>query len=128
MPTSNAFVYRVTDDLEVKSLIVARLLDLGYSHNRFHVHEVVVDLLASLEQSSDAAVAEEAIEENREAAAWYAEEALKTTLAKPVAAALRAPVSGANRLESPLPHGKSLGGGTMGKGRGPELGGMNVSH
>lgn len=68
---------------------MARLLDVGYSHNRFHVHNVVVDLLSSLTRASDTAVAEEAIGENPEAAAWYAEAALKKPLPRPVAEALR---------------------------------------
>jgi hypothetical protein len=83
------FLYDNTDDLEVKSVVMARLLDLGYSHNRFHVHDVVVELLRDLSQPSDTAIVEEAIGDNERAAAWYAEAALKHQLAKPIQAALR---------------------------------------
>ena len=82
------FLFHATNDLEAKSLILARLLDLGYSHNRFHVHDVVVDLLAGIDNASEAAAAEEAIEDNPVAAAWYADVALKRQLRKPIAAAL----------------------------------------
>ena len=85
------FLYGITDDMELKALIWARLVDLGYSHNRFYVGEVLVDLLAAVTNVSDAALAAEAIEENPKAAAWYAE-ALKRPLMKPIADALQAAV------------------------------------
>jgi hypothetical protein len=84
-----AAVFRFTDDLAVKRLIVDRLIDLGYSHNRFHVHDVVVDLVAPLSDVTDIAIAEESILKQPKEAAWYAETALTRPLAAPIADAFR---------------------------------------
>jgi serine/threonine protein kinase len=84
-----AAVFRFTADLSVKRLIADRLLDLGYSHNRFHVHDVVIDLVVSLADRTDVAIAEESVLNNPAAAAWYAERALQHPLAEPVAKAFR---------------------------------------
>lgn len=43
-----AFVWRSTEDIESQRIIAARLLDLGYSHDRFHVRDVVAELLGGL--------------------------------------------------------------------------------
>lgn len=84
-----AAVFRFTIDISIKRLIVDRLIDLGYSHNRFHVHDVVVDLNASLSDPTDVAIAEESILNQPEAAAWYADRALERPLAAPIAEAFR---------------------------------------
>jgi len=84
-----AAVFRFATDLSIKRLIVNRLIDLGYSHNRFHVHDVVVDLAVSLSDPTDVAIAEEAVLGQPEASAWYAESALSRPLAAPIAEAFR---------------------------------------
>jgi len=84
-----AAVFRFTDDLSVKRLTLSRLIDLGQSHNRFHVHGVVVDLVASLTDSTDVAIAEEAILAQPAAAAWYAEVALRRRLPAPIGEAFQ---------------------------------------
>jgi eukaryotic-like serine/threonine-protein kinase len=82
-------VFRFTEDLAVKRLILNRLLDLGYSHNRFHVNGVVGNLVASLSDPTDVAIAEESILGQPEASAWYAEPVLNRPLAAPIANAFR---------------------------------------
>jgi hypothetical protein len=70
-------------------LIVARLLEVGISHNRWYVGDVTVVLLASLASATDVAVAEEVIDEHQHAAAWIAKQALARPLRAPIADALR---------------------------------------
>jgi serine/threonine protein kinase len=82
-----AAIFRFTADLSVKRLIVDRLIDLGHSHNRFHVHDVFIDLVVSLSDPTDVAIAEESILNQPRAASWYAERALDRALAAPIAEA-----------------------------------------
>jgi eukaryotic-like serine/threonine-protein kinase len=83
------FVFGATTDLAIHRLIIGLLLEVGFSHNRFHVANVTVDLLASLKSQSEVAVAAEVIGDHRRAASWIAEQALKQPLRAPIAAALR---------------------------------------
>ena len=80
--------FQAIDDLETLRILIARLLDVGYSHNRFHVHDIVVELLGGLRDPSEVAVAAEAIDANPAAAAWYAKQTLKQPLSRPIADAL----------------------------------------
>ena len=83
------FVYGITTDLAVHRLIIKRLLRVGFSHNRWHVADVTIDLLASLKSASEVAAAVEVIDDNQRAAQWVAEGALKRPLRAPIAEALR---------------------------------------
>lgn len=85
-----SFIFKVTKDLDVHRIILRRLIDLGYSHNRWHVREILVELLASLSGPTDVALAEEALRRNPSATAWVADEALRRPLRQPIAEALRA--------------------------------------
>jgi eukaryotic-like serine/threonine-protein kinase len=87
------YVFSITEDIEVERIIMTRLLPLGTGHNRFHVHDVVIELLAGLSDPAAVAVAVEAIEDNPRDASWYAEAALKRPLRQSVAAALRRTVA-----------------------------------
>jgi serine/threonine protein kinase len=84
-----AKVYTLTDDLALKRMVIARLLEVGVSHNRWHVGDVTVDLLAILASATDVAVAEEVIDEHQHAAAWIAKQALARPIRAPIADALR---------------------------------------
>ena len=82
-------VFKATEDMELQRMILARLLVMGHHYNRFYVHAAVVDLLPTIDDPSEVALVEEAIDEHDRAAAWYAENALKKPLQEPIAAALR---------------------------------------
>jgi eukaryotic-like serine/threonine-protein kinase len=84
-----SFIYKVSDDIEVHRTVLNRLIDLGYSHNRWHVREVLIDMLSSAKSRVDVALAEEAIIENPRQAAWIADEALRRPLRQPIADALK---------------------------------------
>jgi hypothetical protein len=56
----------------------------------------VVDLVVSLSDPTDAAIAEESILNQPRAAAWYAERALERPLAGPIAAGFRKALSSEN--------------------------------
>ncbi len=83
------FVFGITTDLAVHRTIIARLLEVGVSHNRWYVSDVTVDLLASLTSPSEVDAAVEVIDDHQRAASWVAEPALKRPLRAPIAAALR---------------------------------------
>lgn len=82
-------VFGMTDDLTVHRILLAGQIRTGYSLNRFHVGDVVRDLLASLAKPADVELAVEAMDENQIAADWYAESALRRPLRAPIADALR---------------------------------------
>jgi eukaryotic-like serine/threonine-protein kinase len=82
-------VFWATEDLGVRRIALARLLESGYIHNRFYVNDVVVELLASLSRPAEVAVATEAIDDNQRAAIWYADIALARSLRAPIADALQ---------------------------------------
>ena len=82
-------VFWATEDLGVRRIALARLLESGYIHNRFYVDDVVVELLASLSRPAEVAVATEAIDDNQRAAVWYADIALARPLRAPIADALQ---------------------------------------
>jgi len=82
------FVFGVAADFETKRIVLARLIDMGTSHNRFYVRDVVVNLLAGIDDPTDASIAEEAIDENPHAAEWYSDGVLQRSPRKPIAEAL----------------------------------------
>ena len=83
------FIFGITTDLAVHRLIIKRLLRVGFSHNRWHVADVTIDLLTSLKSASEVAVAVEVIDDHSRAAEWIADGALKRPLRAPIAEALR---------------------------------------
>ncbi|MGH2917845.1 MAG: serine/threonine-protein kinase [Solirubrobacteraceae bacterium] len=83
------FVFGITKDLAVHRLVIRRLLEVGVSHNRWHVRDVAVELLASLKSPSEVAAAVEVIDDHQRAASWVAELALKRPLRAPIVEALR---------------------------------------
>lgn len=71
-----ANVFRSTDRLDIRKVIVDRLIELGHSHNRWHVRDVLLELLAELDQGTEAStlsMAADAIRENPEAARFAAD-------------------------------------------------------
>jgi eukaryotic-like serine/threonine-protein kinase len=82
-------IFAEAEDIGIKRLTLSRLVAMGHAYNRFFVHDVVVDLLPTLNDPCDVEIAEEVIHENPEAAGWYAGAALKTSLPVPIADALR---------------------------------------
>lgn len=83
------FVFGISTDLAVQRLVITRMLEVGVSHNRWHVAHVAVDLLASLKSESEVACAVEVIDDHQRAASWIADQALKRPLRAPIAEALR---------------------------------------
>jgi hypothetical protein len=83
-------IFRSTDDVALKRLTMTRLILTGQQYNRFFVHDLVTELLPTLNDPCDVEITEEIIEKNPRQANWYAATALKGSLAAPIAAALRA--------------------------------------
>jgi serine/threonine protein kinase len=82
-------IFRTTDDVGLKRLVLTRLVVMGHEYNRFFVHDLVVEMLSTLDDACDIEIAEEVVQENTGAASWYTATALKSNLPAPVAAALR---------------------------------------
>jgi len=83
-------VFRRTDDIALKRLAMTRLIVMGHQYNRFFVHDLVTDLLPTLDDACDIDIVEEVIDGHQEEASWYAATALKGSLPAPIASALRA--------------------------------------
>lgn len=49
-----ANVFWRTDRIDIRKKVISRLLEMGYSHNRYHVRSVLLGLLAGLDEGSDA--------------------------------------------------------------------------
>jgi serine/threonine protein kinase len=64
-------IFLMTDSDEQKRLILERLFDLGPSHNRWHVGDVVADLLSGLEDQPSAEIAASIIRGDAYNARWY---------------------------------------------------------
>lgn len=81
-----ARIFRRTDDLALQRKVLARLIDIGASHNRWHVGDVVADLLAEVDDTSTAMMAAEVIEGDDYRSEWYWDPFCKSkTLARPIA-------------------------------------------
>ena len=57
-------VFDLSDSLTIKRIILARLLNMGVIHNRWHVMDVTEDMFSSIEDVAVAQVAAEVIREN----------------------------------------------------------------
>jgi hypothetical protein len=82
-------VWRTTDDLKTREIILARLIDLGATHHRYLVRDVVAELLSGIKDKATEMMAVSVIGSDPSHAAWHAEEALKQKLPRSVARALR---------------------------------------
>lgn len=66
-----ARIFRSTEDLDIQRIVLARLIEVGASHNRWHVGDVVADLLEDITDISTSMMAAEAIEADAYHAEWY---------------------------------------------------------
>lgn len=63
-------VWAVTDHLEVRRLVLARLLAMGYEHNRWHVGKVFGALLQSIDSHDESLMARDILRHYPDAASW----------------------------------------------------------
>jgi eukaryotic-like serine/threonine-protein kinase len=66
-------VFLASDDLGVRELVFDRLFELGPSHNRWHVGEVVGELLTGLDDQPTIAMVSEIVRAHPRAARWHEE-------------------------------------------------------
>jgi len=64
-----ANVFRRTDRLDIRGMVISRLLEMGYSHHRFHVRTVLLELLADLNEAADGSTIAMAVDLIKEARA-----------------------------------------------------------
>ncbi|MCX5643264.1 MAG: serine/threonine-protein kinase [Phycisphaerae bacterium] len=63
-------VWTAIEDERVRKLLLERLLDMGHSHNRWHVGTVFAVLLASIDEQEEALMARDVLLSNPPAAKW----------------------------------------------------------
>jgi serine/threonine protein kinase len=66
-------VYNETDDLAIKRLILNRLMEMGPSHNRYHVGDVFGWIMTNIDETSEVMMAADVIDKNRGDAGWFAQ-------------------------------------------------------
>jgi eukaryotic-like serine/threonine-protein kinase len=66
-----AGIWSRTEDVELRRLVLARLIEMGAWHNRWYVGGVVARLLASIDDVGTAMLAAEVIESNPQRAEWF---------------------------------------------------------
>lgn len=67
-------VYLVVPEADIKRLLLTRLLEMGYSHNRFYVRTVLVNVLQSIKTGTEALLARDVLRQNCSAAVWCSDE------------------------------------------------------
>ncbi len=65
--------FEVSKELEFRQLLIRRLLDMGWRHNRFHVRDIFWRLVSSADESGIAMTMLEVIKASPDAARWMAE-------------------------------------------------------
>jgi hypothetical protein len=66
-----ARLFRRTEDLDLQRTLISRLLDVGASHNRWYVGDIVAGLLGEVEDVSTAMMIAEVLKENAYDSAWF---------------------------------------------------------
>jgi len=79
-------VYKAMDDLDVRRLILARLVAMGASHNRYHVGDVVASILTGVTDTSEVMMVVDVLRADPDHAQWFKPNpVLRTTkLAEPI--------------------------------------------
>jgi serine/threonine protein kinase len=66
-------LFAIDDDLDHRALMIERLIELGPTHNRWHVGEVLARILSTYTDKKTAKVAAKLIRANASYAAWFRE-------------------------------------------------------
>ncbi len=82
-----ARLWGATQSLDLRRVLLARLIEMGAAHNRWYVGEVVGRLLGGIDDVSTASVAAEVVRDNPRHAEWFWSWASGHTLMEPLAAA-----------------------------------------
>lgn len=80
-------IWERSSNLRLRKLVLRRLINMGASHNRFFVRDVVSDILADVEDVSSAEMAREVIKEDPQHAQWFASRVLRTNPPRPISEA-----------------------------------------
>ena len=64
-------MYAAVEDLDVRKLILARLIAMGASHNRYHVGDVVASILSGINETAEVMMAVDVLRSDPEHAAWF---------------------------------------------------------
>jgi serine/threonine protein kinase len=81
-------VFDETTDRDQKAVLLGRLIEMGPTHNRWHVGDVVADVLESIKSRSIAEMAADLLRENERYARWNKDYIGNRTLAEPIARVL----------------------------------------
>lgn len=83
-------VYFATDDLQLRKMLLSRLLDIGHMHNRYYVGNVVAALISSAKETSEVMMVVDVLRDNSDHAEWFKPNPLlrEAELAPPIDEAL----------------------------------------
>jgi serine/threonine protein kinase len=82
-------VFRLTSDGDMMRLILSRVLDMGFKHNRYHVRSVFIRMLENIKDGSVALIARDVLRQNCHATVWCETEAASTALLLVIHEAIR---------------------------------------
>jgi eukaryotic-like serine/threonine-protein kinase len=64
-------IWQMTDDVEIRRLILSRLVQMGPAHNRYHVGDVVAQLLRQATDESDVMMVVDVLKQHPDEAQWF---------------------------------------------------------
>lgn len=64
-------VYSAIDDLELRKIILSRLIHMGATHNRFHVRNVVAAILSGINETAEVMMVVDVLRSDPENASWF---------------------------------------------------------
>lgn len=82
------FVWAETDDQSLRRLLLSRLINMGASHNRWHVGGVVRDIFVEIKDPGTASLAADVIRADPDHALWFASYLENQPIPKAVAEAM----------------------------------------
>jgi hypothetical protein len=82
-----SYVFGRTADPQIHRLVLTRLIEMGASHNRFHVGDVVARILSGIQEQGTAQLAAEVIRADPDHARWFDSYVKNLALLSPIAEA-----------------------------------------
>ncbi len=66
-------IFDLTDDAAIKKLLLARVLSMAASYNRYHVGDVLGGMLEAIDSPDDALIARDVLRNDISSSNWFAE-------------------------------------------------------
>jgi serine/threonine protein kinase len=89
--------FALVDDLDLKRVILTRLLLMGFSHDRYHVRAILVRILEAMTDTSEIMLARQVLRDHPDATLWSATSIQRASVASAIKDAI--PIQGAGQTE-----------------------------